>query len=363
MLERLGAFVKQGVPGPMRPGGSLLCKGIWRLDKPLLFNDFWPSESSPPATEVWFTRTGDSLLCKGIGRLDKPLLFNDFWRSENSPPATEVWFTRTGASLLCKGIGRLDKPLLFNDFWRSENSPPATEVWFRCAPPHVASLINGNGVVDRKLLMSREPPGLCASPPCHHQEYRERAPFLAAARHLEYVRERDIQKPRRLGQFAKRRALKSAVDMVGVVPVKRPVFLVEIRDAQISSGVHKCMELLKDLASVVDMVERHRAIDEVEARVRQRLGRKVEVQRAHILGAGLFDLLAQHGEHPLGGVCQEDRPQVFAQLKAELAGPATIVEGRHIVAKRHGRANCLGDLRGACEFLGRVPCAGFGVEF
>src|SRR5690554_4705706 len=118
MLERLGAFVKQGAPGPMRPG--------------------------------------DSLLCKGIGRLDRSLLFNDFWRSENSPPATEVWFTRTGDSLLCKGIGRLDKPLLFNDFWRSENSPPATEVWFRCAPPHVASLINGNGngVVDRKLLMS-----------------------------------------------------------------------------------------------------------------------------------------------------------------------------------------------------------------
>src|SRR5690554_116761 len=78
MLERLGAFVKQGAPGPMR----------------------------------------------------------------------------TGDSLLCKGIGRLDKPLLFNDFWRSEDSPPATEVWFRCAPPHVASLINGNGVVDRKLLMS-----------------------------------------------------------------------------------------------------------------------------------------------------------------------------------------------------------------
>src|SRR5690554_599905 len=78
MLERLGAFIKQGAPGPMRPGDSLLFKGTWRLDKPLLFNNFWPSE----------------------------------------------------------------------------NSPPATEVWFRCAPPHVASLINGNGVVDRKLLMS-----------------------------------------------------------------------------------------------------------------------------------------------------------------------------------------------------------------
>src|SRR5690554_4305021 len=116
MSERKKVFEKQGAPGPMRPESSLLCKGTWRLDKPLLFNDFWPSENSPPATEVWFTRTGDSLLCKGIGRLDKPLLFNDFWRSEDSPPATEVWF--------------------------------------RCAPPHVASLINGNGVVDRKLLMS-----------------------------------------------------------------------------------------------------------------------------------------------------------------------------------------------------------------
>src|SRR5690554_5419293 len=61
---------------------------------------------------------------------------------------------RTGDSLLCKGIGRLDKPLHFNDFWCSVASPPATEVWFRCAPPHVASLIKGNGVVDWKLLMS-----------------------------------------------------------------------------------------------------------------------------------------------------------------------------------------------------------------
>src|SRR5690554_61235 len=110
-------------------------------------------------------RTGDSLLFKGTWRLDKPLLFNDFWPSEDSPPATEVWFTRTGDSLLCKNIGRLDKPLLFNDFWRSENSPPATEVWFRCAPPHVASLINGNGVWDRRamLLMSE---GAAAAPSC-----------------------------------------------------------------------------------------------------------------------------------------------------------------------------------------------------
>src|SRR5690554_6079361 len=125
MLERLGAFVKQGVPGPMRPGGSLLCKGIWRLDK--------------------------------------PLLFNDFWRSENSPPATEVWFTRTGESLLFKGTWRLDKPLLFNNFWPSVASPPATEVWFRCAPPHVASLINGNDLIDRKSLMSE---GAAAASSC-----------------------------------------------------------------------------------------------------------------------------------------------------------------------------------------------------
>src|SRR5690606_22881962 len=72
-----------------------------------------------------------------------------------SRPAMQcvVWFTRTGDSLLCKGTWRLDKPLFFNGFRPSENSPPATEVWFRCAPPHVASLINGNGVVDRKLLL------------------------------------------------------------------------------------------------------------------------------------------------------------------------------------------------------------------
>src|SRR5690554_4828436 len=60
---------------------------------------------------------------------------------------------RTGDSLHCNGIGRLDKSLLFNDFWRSVASPPATEVWFRCAPPHVASLINGNGVQDRRALL------------------------------------------------------------------------------------------------------------------------------------------------------------------------------------------------------------------
>src|SRR5690554_2142280 len=55
---------------------------------------------------------------------------------------------RTGDSLLGKGVGRLDKSLLFRGLWRFENSPPATEVWFRCAPPHVASLING--VQDRR---------------------------------------------------------------------------------------------------------------------------------------------------------------------------------------------------------------------
>src|SRR5690554_2705566 len=125
MPEGKGAFVKQGVPGPMRTGDSLLCKGIWRLEKSLPFNDFWISVHSPPATEVWFTRTGDSLLFKGIGRLEKPLFFTDFW-------------------IFAK-------------------SPPATEVWFRCAPPHVASLINGNGVVDRKLLMSE---GAAAASSC-----------------------------------------------------------------------------------------------------------------------------------------------------------------------------------------------------
>src|SRR5690554_2096132 len=89
MFERFGAFVKQGVPGPMRTGDSLLCKGIWRLEK----------------------------------------------------------------------------SLLFNGFWRSVQSLPATEVWFRCAPPHVASLINGNGVWDRRamLLMSE---GAAAAPSC-----------------------------------------------------------------------------------------------------------------------------------------------------------------------------------------------------
>src|SRR5690554_6434065 len=110
-------------------------------------------------------RTGDSLLFKGIGRLEKPLLFNDFWMFGKSHPATEVWVTRTGDSLLFKGIGRLEKPLLFNDFWIFAKSPPATEVWFRCAPPHVASLINGNGVWDRRamLLMSE---GAAAAPSC-----------------------------------------------------------------------------------------------------------------------------------------------------------------------------------------------------
>src|SRR5690554_947108 len=48
---------------------------------------------------------------------------------------------------------RLDKPFIFKILWIHEGSPPATEVWFRCAPPHVASLINS--VQDRwhKLLM------------------------------------------------------------------------------------------------------------------------------------------------------------------------------------------------------------------
>src|SRR5690554_4414237 len=70
---------------------------------------------------------------------------------------------RTGDSLLCKGIWRLDKPLLFNGFWLSVQSPPATEVWFRCAPPHVASLIKGNDLIDRKLLMSE---GAAAASSC-----------------------------------------------------------------------------------------------------------------------------------------------------------------------------------------------------
>src|SRR5690554_8031683 len=58
-----------------------------------------------------------------------------------------------GGSLPCKGTWRLDKPLLFNGFWPSADSPPATEVWFRCAPPHVASLING--VDDHKAVIER----------------------------------------------------------------------------------------------------------------------------------------------------------------------------------------------------------------
>src|SRR5690554_954001 len=71
--------------------------------------------------------------------------------------------TRTGDSLLSKGTWRLDKFLLFKGFWPSVESPPTTEVWFRCAPPHVASLINGNGVVDRELLMSE---GAAAASSC-----------------------------------------------------------------------------------------------------------------------------------------------------------------------------------------------------
>src|SRR5690554_6629322 len=89
----------------MRTGDSLLCKGIWCLDKPLLFKGFWLSVASPPATEVWFTRTGDSLLCKGTWRLDKPLLFNDFWLSVQSPPATEVWFREPGTPCFAKVFG------------------------------------------------------------------------------------------------------------------------------------------------------------------------------------------------------------------------------------------------------------------
>src|SRR5690554_4535572 len=58
-----------------------------------------------------------------------------------------------GGSLPCKGTWRLDKPLLFNGFWPSADSPPATEVWFRCAPPQVASLING--VDDHKAVIER----------------------------------------------------------------------------------------------------------------------------------------------------------------------------------------------------------------
>src|SRR5690554_1348031 len=69
----------------------------------------------------------------------------------------------TGDSLLGKGIWRLGKSLLFRGLWRFENSPPATEVWFRCAPPHVASLIHGNGLIDRKLLMSE---GAAAASSC-----------------------------------------------------------------------------------------------------------------------------------------------------------------------------------------------------
>src|SRR5690554_4689121 len=42
----------------MRTGDSLLCNGIWRLDKFLLFKGFWPSVESPPATEVWIMRPG-----------------------------------------------------------------------------------------------------------------------------------------------------------------------------------------------------------------------------------------------------------------------------------------------------------------
>ena|SRR5690554_2813615 len=109
------------------------------------------------------TRTGDSLLFDGAWGLDELLLFKGFWPSANSPPATEVWFTRTGDSLHGKGTWRLEKSLLFKGFWPSVESPPATEVWFRCAPPHGASLINGNGVVDRELLMSE---GAAAASSC-----------------------------------------------------------------------------------------------------------------------------------------------------------------------------------------------------
>src|SRR5690554_3306760 len=59
-----------------------------------------------------------------------------------------------GTLCFAKVLGVSINSFFFKGFWLFVHSPPATEVWFRCAPPHVASLINGNGVVDRKLLMS-----------------------------------------------------------------------------------------------------------------------------------------------------------------------------------------------------------------
>jgi len=121
----------------MRTGDSLLCKGIWCLDKPLLFKGFWLSVQSPPAKEVWFRCAPPhvaSLINSVQDRRDVPLM--NTYANRGLPALQRYW--------------SLDKPLLFNDFWLSVQSPPATEVWFRCAPPHVASLINS--VQDRRDL-------------------------------------------------------------------------------------------------------------------------------------------------------------------------------------------------------------------
>src|SRR5690554_5232114 len=60
----------------------------------------------------------------------------------------------SGGSLQCVAVGFVEKPFYSKGLWPIVDSPPATEVCLRYAPTQVASLINGNGVVDRKLLMS-----------------------------------------------------------------------------------------------------------------------------------------------------------------------------------------------------------------
>src|SRR5690554_6360079 len=121
IFERLGAFVKQGVPGPM------------------------PSRTSVAGGEV--------PEMKGLHKAENTREVRSL-RQAGSPRA----YSNRGLP-----VGRLDKPLLFNDYWLSVQSPPATKVRFRCAPPHVASFINGNGVVDWKLLMSE---GAAAASSC-----------------------------------------------------------------------------------------------------------------------------------------------------------------------------------------------------
>src|SRR5690554_812627 len=192
------------------PGGSLPCKGTWRLDKPLLFNGFWPSADSPPATEVWFRcappqvaslingvddhkavierrrsrsvfpRSGTSLAggerpidqkpsrCDGLirnhkisSRKEPPVAYANRPHCKFGPSRTDhvAKSTRPAMRSPPRGLLAIQRfrgfrcALLCDGVRIFENSPPATEVWLRYASPQVASLING--VDDRRTVIER----------------------------------------------------------------------------------------------------------------------------------------------------------------------------------------------------------------